>query len=1659
MSMAEAKAVTVSKEIARSILHTYFTTNPYPYTQHHIDSYDQFVQEDMIHIIRSQNPIILVKELLDDALNLYMYRVKIYVGGLDGSDIEIGTPTLHLKNGDDIRMLFPNEARLRNLTYASTVYARIHVCIEYRADKNAPAIDLSPPADTFQNWELFKLPIMLHSQYCILHQKPKRFLQQVGECVYDHGGYFIIDGAEKVLITRQEQAFNTLYITKQSDPKVSIYASIQCLSATTRQVKRVAFALMRQVIKKEETIHPVIQVVLPMVRAPIPLFILFRAMGFQSDEDALHLIFPDFESAEAQILLPRLRPSILEADPYYSQYACIEYIKYLTKGHTEATVIDILRNQMFIHLPSFAADAVPSAPEQCGVEVADENLPREERQAKRERLARWKRGMMTEMTTKALYLGECIRRILRVSEDYDTETDRDDTRNQRCLTSGFLIQELFSHSYKMWIKAFSMTIGKEYMYNRELYANERFANIFQSSNANRIFHRDYLAQLIMQGFKGKWGTGLGEEKTGVLQVLSRLSYTDFMSHCRRVILDFDTGMKLTGPRKLHPSQYGYFCTSETPTGASIGITKNMSILTAISTASDTKEIAHWLVTYGGVFYADQLTIAERARHVPVYINGGMFGYTRQPRELTAVLKQFKRCGALPYSASVSFPISERRVQLYLDAGRPLRPLIWVTRQITVTRDRIEAYRSWEEMVIGPRTRALQDKSLHQTRFVDPFAAYHAKQTLTLREYLQGMTPERVGYGMIEYIDPYEQNESFIANVPEYILPKTTTHVEIHPSTILSMMTCMIPFAQHNQSPRNQLSCSQSKQGCSIYATNWQNRFDNTAHILCYGEMPMSRTLYNNYFGEGRMAYGMNCMLAIGCWKGYNQEDGIVMNKDSVDRGMFRSIQYKSYEFYEEDDDKANVSVRIGNPARVAIWKEIAQGVDYSKLDDRGIIREGEYVDETTVIVGGYMIQKDTGQIKDASLTAQVWTHGRVEKVAVMVNNLGLRLVKIRVVQDRSPELGDKFCLTADHEVLLSTGEWRSIAAVTTADSMAQRHPVSGQIEYVQPTATYVFGHIGEMYLIQAQLPADVLEQYVTADHRMYLRINGVTGLFKAVDVYRYWQQGPTVKIEMITVDETYAPVTRITITPVNQRGDKVYCVSVPSEVFLVRSASSSTPTWTGNSNRHGQKGTIGALLRSVDLPHTIDGIVPDMIMNPHAIPSRMTIAQNLEQLLGKAVALTGAIGDATAFMNDESPQQQIGEILLAHDFEPYGNEVFYNGETGEQMTAAIFIGPIYGMRLKHMVEDKWQARGKGRKEVRTHQPTAGRGAQGGLKIGEMDRDAIIAHGGMAFVKEAFMERSDKAVIPICASCGTVPIYNPAEKIALCSTCDGPVQYSGDSVNTLDLLPPIGRPKSRIVQVEMPFATKLLAQEQETFLNLSMRFITGHGVTHLTPLEYKDTGKAVLQEFTELPLLALPIMEAAPLLDIPEDQSSVSMYQQWQELVSEKAALEQKKGEEHDFEEDNPAAAAASDSVDGFQPVLIAPEVRVGQPQASAPLAVQAQLPSVQAQLPSVQLGGATNASNGVVMEVQVVPPIAPMPITPTTSQGSVITVDTTYGGFVADGIVPDVPGMGLGYRLPRRHGASGHRAPPVFGGGGGSLQSMSTGPMPSTGTFTIHKME
>jgi hypothetical protein len=781
------------------------------------------------------------------------------------------------------------------------------------------------------------------------------------------------------------------------------------------------------------------------------------------------------------------------------------------------------------------------------------------------------------------------------------------------------------------------------------------------------------------------------------------------------VLDFDTSLDIAGPHRLHTSQFGYFCTSETPGGKSIGITKNMSILTAISTATEPAKFIEWLFKRAEVIPCDQTTPASLSVTVPVFVNGGIIGYTVRPHILRDVLKHMKWTGCLPASVSVGFSIRDRRIFIYLDEGRPLRPLIHLGKAGQIPIEKIKATVSWRGLITGNYP-ATKERGLYQTGFIDPL---ESAERVSLEDYIKELEPYT---GALEYVDPYEANESYVAMYPEYIKPETS-HLEIHPSTIVGLLTSVIPFPNHNQSPRNQLSCSQSKQGLSVYATNYPNRFDNMVHVLSYSEAPIVRTLYYDYIADGQMGYGQNLVVAIGSFTGYNQDDGIIFNADSFQRGMFRNMTFRSYETFEEDDNMAKTRTRVANPSHVAGWTSLRPGVDYSKLDERGIIRVGENVDENTVLVGMYM-QTQTGDMRDASMTAQVWTTGRVEKVAVMINNMGRALVKIRVIQDRIPELGDKF------------------------------------------------------------------------------------------------------------------------------------------------------------STRHGQKGTIGMLIRSHDMPRTANGLVPDMIVNPHCMPSRMTMAQLLESLLGKASPHLGVIGNATAFMNEGNPAKDIGAVLRDQlGMNPMGDDILYDGMSGAQIPSSIFIGNIYIMRLKHMPEDKWNARAEGRREQRTHAPTGGRGNQGGLRIGEMERDTIVGHGIADFIRETYMKRADGYTTVLCNGCGTIPIYNTGKNLYICPMCDGPVRFIGDAASAMEIVPPNKRSLATFSNVEIPYATKVFDQELAFFSNISMRMLTSHDVSHLrgAPLvemtadQQKAALDAALPERTILEATVPEMIEAKEEVEIRPEQ--------------------------------------------------------------------------------------------------------------------------------------------------------------------------------------------
>jgi DNA-directed RNA polymerase II subunit RPB2 len=1215
-------------------LEKYFRETEFALTRHHIDSYEQCVFDEIPTIIHSQNPIVFLKTPLDEKEGVFATRVELYIGGQAATPAELGIslspPVITLDGGNTVRRMLPNEARLRGTTYAVQVNADIQVRATLTKQKEG-----APPgtwetemieAPLIRAFPLFKLPILLRSRLCPTGVANAARLEDMGECRNDYGGYFIINGAEKVLITRGEQAFNSLYVEKKpqlTDDKNAAYASVVSLHPETKQTRRTALYMLRKGAVKGAG-GGEIRVAIPMVRGTFPLFVLFRALGVESDEEIVRMVFPD----AADPLADDLIPSIVDAHPIYNKYTAIKFIKTLTKGFSEAHVLDILNNLLLAHVP---------------------NVP----------LAR------------AQYLAEMTRAVIEVNRGIRTKTDRDDMRNQRFLTTGVLVRELFNACWKEWRGNTITTIDRAYRDNEGLYQGKAVFDLFTPGSLAELFQPAELNRAIMRGFGGRWGTNEMNIKTGVLQPLARISYLDATSHQRRVVSDFDTGMKTTGPRKLHTSQVGYFCTSETPQGAHIGATKNMSMLTQFSLGAALKPVYDWMMTKGGVMPVAATTAAQRASAAIVQINGGTVGFTATPLELTRTLRLMKWTACLSPTASVAFNALDKTVRVYLDEGRPLRPLWHLNGEGAGFLTRLPALRSapWRDLVFGTLA-ATADATMRTVRFLDPLADQPAA---TFADYETLLAPAA---GFIEWCDPMEMNEAYISwwGGAEELTP-AHTHCEIHPSTLTGLMASMIPYSNHNQAPRNQLSNSQSKQGIGYMATNIKNRYDTYSHQLCYGEAPLCRTFAYETVGNGEMAYGFNCMIAATSESGYNQDDGLIVNRDSVARGMFQSLAFRSYDCAEEVDTKVGTHSHVANPRTVPLWTALRPGMDYSKLDERGIIREGELIDDTTVLVGRYMVLSKTNEVKDASVGPGLYTKGRVDSVVVLHQAEGRLLVKVRILEMRMPGLGDKF------------------------------------------------------------------------------------------------------------------------------------------------------------STRHGQKGTMGMLVSAADLPRTADGIVPDIMVNPGGLISRMTVAQLVEMVAGRLGADVAAKMNATTFCNGGDFVKQLGDVLQELGASRAGDNVMYSGITGAQIKTDIFMCPLYFMRLKHLTEDKVNSRGAGKRELRTHQPTGGRANEGGLRIGEMERDTLCVHGVSLFLDESMMKRGDATEFWICRGCGRIPIYNEPEGLFVCPTCDGPLNFVGERENqTLQL--PTKQSRASFTKIAMPYALKLLDQELTTFANVGFRFMPESSIAQL-----------------------------------------------------------------------------------------------------------------------------------------------------------------------------------------------------------------------------------
>ena len=1162
------------------VVDTYFKTNPYFLTKHHLDSWNDFISTRMLNTIKVLNPFIILKNQDNGTTQ---HEINIYIGGVDGEDVFLNKPTV-FENGEQ-RVLYPNEARLRDLTYQTDIYA--NVLVRYITRENSQE---TVEETLLKNVRIGAFPIMLHSKLCCLQNQPFEVLREMGECPFDQGGYFVIDGKEKVVVAQERIALNKLFINESRDEHFAHEALVR---STSEENPLFPKTIKLYVARDSSTYNyrkktnrgrlpNSIVMTCPNIKKEIPIFIIFRALGIESDRDILEYILYDLDHPKNATLMEFLRYSVLDANTIVTQEQAQDYIKGFVDFNSIDKVKHILIHDLFPNLKSFR--------------------------------------------DKALFLGHLVNRLVRTTLRIVPVSDRDNYVYKRVDISGFLFGNLFRDYYNQFRNSVRSSVDRQYLYG-PWRSTKDIKHLINKSNVHVIFQSRIIEDGFKKSLKGSWGKSMVEEiqdadsiKQEIVQDLSRVSYMGFVSHLRRVNTPIDPTSKVVAPHRLHPSQWGIMCPIESPDGASIGLLKHFAIMCHITSESGTQPIMQALEDTGIVMTLKGIDINHVARITKVLVNSTWVAATETPDTLFRYMKLLKRNGFIDKYVSIAWDIINMELNISTEAGRCVRA-VYVVEDGRITYDPAKYSKAlWANLTEG----SLENP---KGQYTNPQAFL---KTATMRESIEILEKNQAP---LEYLDVEETNGSMIAIDGEHITSRNT-HCEIHPSTILSAVSQNIPLLNHNQAPRNIFFGAQGKQAVGMPTTNFNHRIDTMLYVLHHPQKQLVNTRYKEYMHNNILTGGENLIVAISTWTGYNQEDSIIVNKASIQRGMFNMTYFKNIISKEEDNPRENEKIIFMNPLKAINDGLEVTNMKFAKykhtLDQHGFPNPNVYIKENDAIVGrslitteyvedaaknlfGTKVEKVT--YSDKSMIADKTISGRVDKVVIYPNGENIKTCKIRFRKVKMPELGDKMA------------------------------------------------------------------------------------------------------------------------------------------------------------SCHGQKGVVGMVLPPENMPFSKDGIVPDIIVNPHAFPSRMTIGHLLECILAKACVHEGMMIDATPFNNTD--YSEIYDILEnKYGLERHGNEHLYNGRTGEQIETAIFFGPTYYQRLKHMVSDKINYRTTGPMTVTTRQPTKGRGNNGGLRIGEMERDSVLAHGMTAFLKESLMERSDKYMFPVEHASGDIAVVNEENRLFTPQLDDG-----------------------------------------------------------------------------------------------------------------------------------------------------------------------------------------------------------------------------------------------------------------------------------------------
>jgi DNA-directed RNA polymerase II subunit RPB2 len=916
--------------------------------RHQLESYNYFVNHQIVKTIEMFNPVRIVSEQdFDPKTEKHALEIQI-----NFDQFQMLRPQIHETNGA-IKLMFPQEARLRNFTYASDILVDLQIQILVRTGENLEH------TQTFNKCipkiRIGKLPIMLKSNICVLNQYKHVENAYTGECKFDAGGYFIINGSEKTVLGQERAAENKVFVynVSKNNPKYTWSAEIKSVpenkSISPKQIN------MMICNKNNGFGHPIV-IQIPRIKQPIPLFALFRALGVLSDKEICETILLNVNEVQYKDMLDFLQGSVVDANKCMTQEDAMKYITGFTmytpintdklagERKKNKFAMDVLTNDLFPH---------------CSTPIQ-----------------------------KKYFLGYMTFRLLQTQMEWTKADDRDSYINKRIDTTGVLLNNLFRNYFNKLVKDMEKQIVRE-INGGSWKSTDDYENIINMTNIYKIIK----SSTIENGIKRALSTGdfginnINSNKVGVAQVLNRMTYVSSLSHARRISTPTDKSGKLIPPRKLHNTSWGFLCPAETPEGQSVGIVKNLSYLAHITTFSDSSPLNELLVDSGDI---EPLSVSVLPNNVfgkvKVFLNGAWVGTTENPLFLYKKWREYKTQGFINIHTSIRFDYVQKEIRICNESGRLMRPLLRIDgespNRLLLTREIIEKLERNE----------LEWEHLFTNCFLEE--------------------------SVLEYIDAEEQNSSLIAVRPEDLCSekKMFTHCEIHPSTIFGVLASCIPFPEHNQSPRNCYQCAQGKQAMGVYVTNYANRMDKTAYVLNYPSRPLVDTRIMNLFKLNEIPSGANVVVAIMTHTGYNQEDSILFNKGAIDRGLFLATIYHTEK--DEDKQKINGDEEIRCKPDASKTKGMKFG-NYDKVNARGIIPENTLVENRDIIIAKVTPIKekesDKHKLKNRVIKYedQSRIHRTIEETFIDKNYMdkngdGYNFAKVRIRTVRPPVIGDKF---------------------------------------------------------------------------------------------------------------------------------------------------------------------------------------------------------------------------------------------------------------------------------------------------------------------------------------------------------------------------------------------------------------------------------------------------------------------------------------------------------------------------------------------------------------------------------------------------------------------------------------------------------------------------